>query len=181
MTYELTEIKKIRKSLGITQTDLAKKAGVSQSLIAKIEADKIDPTYTKAKKIFDTLQLLEKREEVTSDELMNKKIITVSPSETIKNAVSKMKKYEISQMPVVDGHNVVGLLSETALLDALIEQKGNTVSDVMAEVPPLVSKDANVEIVSSLLKHYPVVLVSQNGKLIGLITKADLIGKLYRR
>ena len=52
MPYELAEIKKIRKSLGLTQTDLAKRADVSQSLIAKIESEKIDPTFTKTKKIF---------------------------------------------------------------------------------------------------------------------------------
>ena len=60
MPYELSEIKKIRKNLGLTQTDLSKRANVSQSLIAKIEAGKIDPTFTKTKKIFETLNDLEK-------------------------------------------------------------------------------------------------------------------------
>jgi len=40
MTYELEEVKKIRKKLGLTQTELANRAGVSQSLIAKIEKQK---------------------------------------------------------------------------------------------------------------------------------------------
>ena len=75
MTHELSEIKKIRKTLGLTQTDLAKRAAVSQSLIAKIESNKIDPTYTKTKKIFDTLNDLENKEEIKAEELMNKKII----------------------------------------------------------------------------------------------------------
>ncbi|MBW2992073.1 helix-turn-helix domain-containing protein, partial [Candidatus Woesearchaeota archaeon] len=38
MPYEISEIKEIRKKLGLTQSQLSKKAGVSQSLIAKIEA-----------------------------------------------------------------------------------------------------------------------------------------------
>ncbi len=181
MSFELSEIKKIRKHLGITQSDLAKKAGVSQSLIAKIEADRIDPTFTKAKQIFDTLQLLEKKQEVKAVEVMNEKIITVSPQETIKDAVLKMKKYEISQMPVMDHHSVIGLLSESTLLNALIEQKGKTAQDIMEEAPPAVSKNASIEVVSGLLRHYPVVLVTQEGKVKGLITKADLISKLYKR
>ena len=56
MTYELEEIKKIRKKLGMTQTELANRAGVSQSLIAKIESARIDPTYTKTQKIFAALR-----------------------------------------------------------------------------------------------------------------------------
>jgi len=181
MTYELSEIKKIRKGLGLTQSQLAKKADVSQSLIAKVEAGKLDPTYTKAKKIFDTLQLLEESEAIEISSIMNKKIITVAPTESVKAAVSKMRKYEISQMPVLDKNNVVGLLSERILLEALIGDKGNSVSDVMSEPPPLVSKSTSVDVVSSLLRHYPVVMVAQSGKLIGLITKADLIGALYKR
>ena len=56
MPYELSEIKKIRKNLGLTQTQLSKRANVSQSLIAKIESGKIDPTFTKTKKIFEHIK-----------------------------------------------------------------------------------------------------------------------------
>ena len=180
MLYELSEIKKIRKSLGLTQTDLAKRANVSQSLIAKIESGKIDPTFTKTKKIFDALNDLENKEEIKAEELMNRKVISISPDDNIKESVEKMKKFEISQMPVIDGHNVVGLVSESTLLDALINKKSNKIEEIMEESPPTVSKTASVKVVSSLLKHYPVVLVSESGKLAGLITKADLLGKLYK-
>ena len=179
MPYELSEIKKIRKSLGLTQTDLAKRANVSQSLIAKIESGKIDPTFTKTKRIFETLTDLEKKEEVKAEELMNKKIISVTPNNDIKESINKMKKFGISQMPVIDDHKVIGLVSESTLLDALISEKGKKVSDIMEETPPIVSKTASVQIISNLLKYYPMVLVSESGKLIGLITKADLLGKLY--
>ncbi|MEM3267388.1 MAG: helix-turn-helix domain-containing protein [Conexivisphaerales archaeon] len=50
--YELREISKMRKVLGLTQVQLAKMAGISQSLLAKIEAGKVDPSYTRARKIF---------------------------------------------------------------------------------------------------------------------------------
>lgn len=180
MLYELSEIKKIRKSLGLTQTDLAKRANVSQSLIAKIESGKIDPTFTKTKKIFDTLNDLENKEEIKAEELMNRKVISISPADSIKESVGKMKKFEISQMPVIDGHNVVGLVSESTLLDALMSKKSNKIEEIMEESPPTVSKNASVKVISSLLKHYPMVLVSDSGKLAGLITKADLLAKLYK-
>src|SRR3989338_7950435 len=169
MPYELSEIKKIRKSLGLTQTDLAKRANVSQSLIAKIESGKIDPTFTKTKKIFDTLNDLENKEEIKAEELMNRKVVSISPVDSIKESIGKMKKFEISQMPVLDGHNVVGLVSESTLLDALMGNKSKKIADIMEESPPTVAKTASVRVISNLLKHYPMVLVSESGKLTGLI------------
>jgi predicted transcriptional regulator len=180
MPYELTEIKKIRKSLGLTQTELAKRANVSQSLIAKIESEKIDPTFTKTKKIFETLNDLEKKEEIKAKDVMNKKIINVLPSDNINDSVNKMKKFGISQMPVIDNHKAIGLVSESTLLDALMNKKDKKISDIMEEAPPIVSKTASVQIISNLLRHYPMILVSESGKLTGLITKADLLNKLYK-
>jgi predicted transcriptional regulator len=180
MVYELSEIKKIRKNLGLTQTDLAKKANVSQSLIAKIESCKIDPTFSKTKKIFNTLDYLQSKEEIKAEELMNRKIISLHPSDAIKDSVAKMKKYGISQMPVLDGQSVIGLVSESTLLNSMIENKGKKISDIMEESPPTVGKNASVKVVSNLLTHYPMVLVSESGKLIGLITKSDFLGKLYK-
>ena len=52
MFPKLNEISKKRKILGLTQSELAKLAGVSQSLIAKLESGKIEPSYTKVKTIF---------------------------------------------------------------------------------------------------------------------------------
>jgi predicted transcriptional regulator len=180
MSYELAEIKKIRKNLGLTQTDLAKRANVSQSIIAKIESGKIDPTFTKTKRIFETLNDLENKEEIKAEELMNKKIVSLSPNNNIKDSINKMKKFGISQMPVLDDDKVIGLVSESTLLNALIGKKENNIQDIMEETPPIVSKTASVKVVSNLLKHYPVILVSESGKLIGLITKSDLLSKLYK-
>ncbi len=53
--YDLKEIKVIRKKLGITQGELAKLSNVSQSMIAKIESNILDPSYTNACKIFNAL------------------------------------------------------------------------------------------------------------------------------
>ena len=180
MTYELEEIKKIRKKLGMTQTELANRAGVSPSLIAKIESGRIDPTYTKIKKIFAALSELEKKEEVKAEQLMASRIISVASGTPIKEAIDKMKKSQISQLPVIDNHKLVGLVSESIILEALLNSKAAQVKEVMQEAPPIVSKTTSIQVVSNLLKHYPMVLVSEEGKLVGLITKSDLLGKLYR-
>lgn len=180
MTYELEEVKKIRKKLGMTQVELANRAGVSQSLIAKIESGRIDPTYTKTKKIFAALSDLEKKEEIKAEQLMTSRIIGISSNASIKDAISKMKKYEISQLPVIDNSKLIGLVSESTILDALLKSKAAKVKEIMQESPPIISKTTSIQVVSNLLKHYPLIAVSEEGKLVGLITKSDLLGKLYK-
>lgn len=181
MSYQLDEIKKIRKHIGLTQKELAKKASVSQSLIAKIESGRLDPTYSNAMKIFQALSDLEKKQEVRAFQIMNDRIVSAKPDESIKNAIEKMKKYKISQLPVVDDHKAVGFVSESILLDAILNSKDSSVCEIMKEAPPVVSKESSVNVISSLLRHYPLVIVSENGKLVGLITKSDLITKIYSK
>ena len=84
---EIKEIKKIRKKIGLTQFELAKKANVSQSLIAKIESNKIDPAYSSVTKIKETFDRLIKSNNKTAKSIMNKKIITVDENSSIKSIV----------------------------------------------------------------------------------------------
>ena len=179
MPYELEEIKHIRKKLGLTQFQLAQRANVSQSLIAKIEAGRLDPTYTNAKKVFTALSDLEKKKELKAKDIMNKKIISVKPDDNIKSAISKMKKFQISQLPVIKENKSVGLISESIVLDHFTKKKAEFIKEVMGESPPIVPKETSSQAISNLLKHYPMILVSKEGNLVGLITKADLLGKLY--
>jgi predicted transcriptional regulator len=181
MTYDLKQLKEIRKKFGLTQSGLARKAGVSQSMIAKIEAGILDPTYSKANQVFAALELITKDKEAKAEQMMNKKIISVSSNSDIREAIKYMKKYEISQIPVIDNENVVGMISESIILDAVLNaDKDVTVGTIMQEAPPIIPRNASFTLVSNLLKVCPVILVSDKGKMQGLITKSDLIRKIYR-
>lgn len=181
MINNLKEIAVLRKKFGLTQTELSKLAGVSQSLIAKIEAGNIDPTYSNTQKIFSALEGLSKKTEIKADKLMKKNIVSVKENDLIRFAILKMKKYGISQMPVIDDNKAHGMVSDHLLLESIITNpdKEVKVKDIMAENPPTVSKSANIHIISNLLKYYPMVLVAEKGKLLGVITKADLLEKMY--
>ena len=180
MPFELKDLRDIRKRFGITQIDLARKSGVSQSLIAKIESGRLDPTYTKANKILSALEALTSGKELKASEIMTKKILSVKPFDSIKDATRIMKKYEISQLPVMEGGDVVGTVSESAILDALINEKRSfKISEIMSEAPPIIAPNITASIVSSLLKFSPLLIVAEKGKLKGLITKSDLIRKVY--
>ena len=181
MITEISEIKTMRKRMGLTQTQLAQRAQVSQSLIAKIESGNIDPTYSKARKIFDTLDQIQQKNELKASDLMQGKIVSLHPDDEIKEALKKMKKFEISQMPVIDEHKVIGMVSEADLLEALLENKKEPkIVDIMEPSPPVLPESTSITIISNLLRHYSMILVSKGGQLIGVITKRDLLDKMIR-
>ncbi|AJF61961.1 TPA: CBS domain-containing protein [Candidatus Woesearchaeota archaeon] len=177
---DISEIKRMRKKIGLTQSELAYKSGVSQSLIAKIESGKIDPSYTNAKKIFETLRGMDKGSGLTAKDIMYRKIISAKESDTIKDTILKMRQKNISQMPVVKQNKVVGYISESLLLDKVIEGKSlSLVREVMKGNPPVMPPYTSQEVIGNLLKDFPLVLIEERGELLGVITKADLLKVLY--
>ncbi|MFH1398874.1 MAG: CBS domain-containing protein [Candidatus Woesearchaeota archaeon] len=175
--FDLKDIKRIRKSLGITQAELAKHAEVSQSLIAKIEAGRIEPSYTNVRKLFEALDSIGERSELKAADIMVKKIISCKPEESIPAVINKMRKFQISQVPVMNGLTVAGLISESTILERIGEQDVMKLraKDVMGEAPPIVSYTTKHGVMSHLLRHFPIVLVARNGQIEGVITKSDLL------
>lgn len=180
MLPSLDEIAKKRKMLGLTQKQLARMAGVSQSFIAKIESGKIDPSYNKVKAIFDVLEKMETKVNHTAKKIFHKGVVGVQKNETIGKAISLMMKHGYSQLPVFDGEQVVGCISEKTILNQvtvgkeLSQLSQRLVEEIMEEAPPRIDENAPLPLVSSLLHVYPAVLVTKKGKVIGIITKADL-------
>jgi predicted transcriptional regulator len=178
MISEIQDVKTLRKRLGMTQKDLAYQAGVSQSLIAKIEAGSLDPTYSNAQRIFSALSAYSEREGVKADGVMQRKIIKLTPDQDLVKAISHMKKFGISQIPVVWQGQLVGYVSDSILLEHVIENKHKKVGDVMQDPPPIVSKNTSIKVVTGILKFYPFVMVAEKGALKGIITKADVLDSL---
>src|SRR5437667_11281517 len=118
MLPSLDEIPKKRKALGLTQSKLAQLAGVSQSIIAKIESGTVDPSYSIAKRL---LEALEKESIQTSrprvSEIMSKPVISVSKTQLVRDAVDLMRKRRCSQRPVFAANRCGGGTSEQASLD----------------------------------------------------------------
>ncbi len=182
---DISEIRKLRKSLDMTQKDLAKKAGVSQSLIAKAEAGAIDPTYSNVQKIFNALNNFAKKDDIKVKDIINRNIISILPSAKISEAIILMKKHEISQLPVISNHPV-GLVTEGLLLENLSTLPHSdiqklTVREIMADCPPMLSIDCPIEAVTDLLKHYPMILIRSDEKICGLITKFDVLSALAKK
>ena len=87
----IDRISKIRKQLGLTQIQLANLAGVSQSLIAKLESGRIDPSYSKVMQIVTALQHEQNKEKRTVEQIMTKSIASISPSDDVEKAIKLMR------------------------------------------------------------------------------------------
>ena len=114
--------------------------------------------------------------------MMQNKIISCEADSTIKNIIKRMKRYEISQLPVIDQDKVVGVISEKIILKHIFEKDAAKmkVRDVMEEAPPIVSTNASQEIVSYLLRHFQMVIVKEKGGLKGIVTRADILRNVYK-
>lgn len=180
MLPSLGEIAKKRKMLNLTQKRLAKLAGVSQSFIAKIESRKIDPSYTRVKAIFDALEQLETSINYSAKQILHKEVVGIQKEDTVSKAVRLMMEHGYSQLPVFDGEHVVGCISEKTILNQvaagrdLSQISKISVEEIMEESLPQLDENAPLPLVSSLLQVYSAVLVTKKGKVIGIITKADL-------
>lgn len=187
MLPELSEIRAKRKRIGLTQTGLAQKAGVSQSLVAKIEAGGIVPSYGNAKKIFDFFESLHEQSQLRAADFMTAKVISVRPDATLREAVKVMKRGAVSQLPVIDDGKNIGTLSEKIVLERLNSAKDmKEVSslkavEAMTEAMPVLREDTPFKVISALLEHNPGVLVGRKGRLVGIITKSDLLNAVLEK
>ncbi|MBI5347121.1 MAG: CBS domain-containing protein [Candidatus Aenigmarchaeota archaeon] len=174
MLPEAFRIKDIRKSRGMTQQELAKSSGVSQSFIARVERGDVDPSYSKMIKI---LSALKNKKMPKAKNIMIRRVVMIGAKESIKKAAGKMKAKGISQLPVMKNGAMVGAISEKDIAYAITENPGaKTVEEIMSIPLPIVDDNSDIEMLSSILEHVPALLVSRNGKIAGIVTRADLLG-----
>ena len=82
MVFDLQHLKNIRKHLNLTQNQFAKEIGINQSMIAKIEAGKLDPTYSYVKKIENAVNSLTHQHGKEAKDIMVTKIVSIGQNET---------------------------------------------------------------------------------------------------
>ena len=177
--YEVQRIGKLRKQLGLTQKELATISGVSQSLIAKIESNRIDPAYSKVVQIISALENKLNQSKKVVSQIMTKDIISLKSDDLVSHAVELMKQKDISQLPVFSDGRCVGSISDRSILELMSKNhtipKSMMVREIMQDVYPSVPESAFVDSVSELLRYFRAILVEKNGKIVGIVTKADLL------
>jgi cystathionine beta-synthase len=135
-------------------------------------------------------QLLEP-EKATLGQLLGAKtgaapaIVSTAPGASVRQALGLMSLHDISQLPVMDGTNCVGSVSEHILSVRGLEDSKvleRTVADVMDAPFPVVDAGMPADAAAKLLgRNNPALLVRDHGTIQGIITRSDLLQFLMAR
>jgi cystathionine beta-synthase len=114
----------------------------------------------------------------------NPPVVTASAEEKVREVIDKMKKHGISQLPVVEGGKLRGLVHEVDLLRHLVQGSGTLDSAVAGLVESdygTVTLATKVELLQGVLSEAALAIVLDNKEMVtGVITKIDLIEFLAR-
>ena len=176
-------IRRRRLALGLSQRELARLAGVSQSLIARIETGSVNPRYETLRRILDALEEAGRKAR-RAISIASSPVVVVRVDEPLRAALRAMERYGFSQLPVVDQEGrVVGTVFEGTILRAILAHGPGVldepVSKVMEEPLPSLGADASIDDVLSLLNTKPAVLiVDDDGRPVGIVTRIDVVRAL---
>ena len=113
-----------------------------------------------------------------------KRLVTIDPKQTVADVIELMKKYDIENVPVMNGEGIVGSLSESGLFKKILsnpEIKNEQVQNVMEKAYPLVPFDTPVEKLSNLIsKETGAVLSKDDSGNYHIVTKYDIIQSLVK-
>ena len=115
-------------------------------------------------------------------EHLDKHLVVVRTEELVSHAIERMRKYKISQIPVIDTSGFVGSVDESDLFQSFILDKNTAerpIREVMGKPFPVVKSETPVEDVSRLItKDNQAVLIDLGEGKYHIITKYDIIGSI---
>jgi cystathionine beta-synthase len=122
-----------------------------------------------------------KAEDLIKDHI-DKPLIIVRTEELVSHAIERMRKYKISQIPVVDVTGFVGSVDETDLFQTYVNDLNASerpIREIMGAPYPIVNIGTTIEEVSKLFtKENQAVLIDLGNKKHHIITKYDIIGSI---
>ncbi|MEO8160680.1 MAG: CBS domain-containing protein, partial [Arenimonas sp.] len=110
--------------------------------------------------------------------------VVVGPGDSLTVAWQRMKMYDVSQIPVMDGERIVGIIDES---DVLMHVYGDDkrfldpVSTAMVSKLDVLQVTAPMESLLPVFDRGHVAIVMDEGRFLGLITRIDLLNFLRRR
>lgn len=127
---------------------------------------------------------------------MTKNVATVQVSDDLHDVIDLVKKNHIRHVPVLEGHDVVGIISSTDINrltfsslfenqegadEAILEMLG--ISQVMTQKPRTVEATLSIKEVAEILasEEYHALPVIENGQLAGIVTTTDVIKYLLEQ
>ena len=127
--------------------------------------------------------LLNKEKEGNLSDLINRRadkgeMITVSPSETLLIAYNRMRSADISQIPVIQDKQLLGILDEEDLLLSVTKDQASfssSVTEIMTNELDILQLDATNDELLAVLSEGKVAIIYEKNNFLGFITKVDLI------
>ena len=117
--------------------------------------------------------------------LPRRNVVTAASSDTVSQAVKRMKEHGISQLPVIDDGRIVGILTESDVLEKLVDGRASLTSAVAEVMFRRVSMVLEREDAGKLLEIFTKgmvgLVVDDAGALLGVVTKMDLVDLLTAR
>jgi acetoin utilization protein AcuB len=113
------------------------KGGRLVGILTDRDMKRVSPSPATSLSVYEVNYLLDKLE---AKEVMTKQIVTVTPKTTIEEAAKLLLANKIGGLPVVEGERLVGIVTETDVLEALVEAIGirgscSRVEVVVEDVP----------------------------------------------
>ena len=105
-------------------------------------------------------------------------LVSVAPPDKVSEALAKMNELGLTQIPVLEEGRPVGSLRENRVLSKVVRNRhllDSPVSEVMEASFPTVDVDASAQEVTQQLQTSPAVLVEEYGRIIGIITRHDVL------
>ncbi|CAN5613035.1 pyridoxal-phosphate dependent enzyme [soil metagenome] len=114
----------------------------------------------------------------TKPEKDTPELVAVTPDENVSDALFLMNQYNLTTVPVIDNGKCLGSLNENKLLQEIVLNRNTAskkINEVMEEVPPILSTNDNIIKAIDKLRSNQAVLVSEYGKLVGILTNYDVL------
>ncbi len=128
---------------------------------------------------------LEEENKTASDLISNhadEPLVSVYAEELVSHAIAKMRKFSISQIPVMRDGKFVGSLDESHTYHILVDDQTKLnapISSIMQKPFPIVKEQTSIEEISKLInKETPAVLVETGDNKFNIITKQDIISAI---
>ena len=106
-------------------------------------------------------------------------LVSVSPNHLVGEALQMMNQYGLSQLPVLEEGKSVGSLREGKMMSKLLKNRDlvkSSVSEVMEKGFPVIDEAVSIEQAAKYLKDSPAVLVEEYGRIVGIVTRYDVLG-----
>ena len=110
-------------------------------------------------------------------------VFSVKKDDTIATAYNRMRNSNISQLPVIEEGDVIGVIQEKDILKNCLNNKegfSDLISNVMSKKINSLDSKASVDELSKILENENFAMIMENNTFIGLLTKVDLLAYLKK-